>query len=249
VGAARQRHIAIWTDNQAAIRSLTRAEGRTGAYILKYIARQIDELQSQGHTVTVRWIPSHEGVEGNEAADIAAKEATGWRDGQDDSTESHRAGPPDELYPVTATLKRDGRREIDKKWQISWRDETKGRSTYRYTPIPDKKILQLHNGLTKRESALLVQLRTEKIGLNDFLFNRKVPGILDPMCPCREGRQTVRHVLLTCRRLRDLRSEQFGRLPGRTSLRTILNKHKLATRAIKFIEQAQILGQNRIVEE
>jgi hypothetical protein len=32
-----------------------------------------------------------------------------------------------------------------------------------------KKVLRLHEGLTKRESALLVQMRIEKIGLNDFL--------------------------------------------------------------------------------
>jgi hypothetical protein len=32
--------------------------------------------------------------------------------------------------------------------------------------MPSKKVLQLHHGLNKRESALLAQLRTEKIGLN-----------------------------------------------------------------------------------
>ena len=30
----------------------------------------------------------------------------------------------------------------------------------------------------------MVQMRTEKIGLRDFLFRRKVPDILDPMCGC-----------------------------------------------------------------
>lgn len=39
------------------------------------------------------------------------------------------------------------------------------------TPLPNQKVLQLHEGLSKRESALLVQLRTEKIGLRDFLFS------------------------------------------------------------------------------
>jgi hypothetical protein len=38
-------------------------------------------------------------------------------------------------------------------------------------------VLQLHEGLTKRQSAILVQLRTEKLGLRDFLFRRKVPDI------------------------------------------------------------------------
>ena len=41
--------------------------------------------------------------------------------------------------------------------------------------MPTKKVLQLHERLSERESALLVQLRTEMIGLNDFLFKRHVP--------------------------------------------------------------------------
>ena len=93
---------------------------------------------------------------------------------------------------------------------------------------------------------MLVQLRTEKIGLRDFLFSRNVPGIHDWNCVCREGRQTVQHLLLACRTFRDLRKEVFGRLPGRTDLRAILSKHKLATKAITFMEQTQILGQRGI---
>jgi hypothetical protein len=47
-------------------------------------------------------------------------------------------------------------------------------------------------------------MRTEKIVLRDFLFRRKVPDILDPLCDYQEGRQTVRHILLICRRLKDI---------------------------------------------
>lgn len=48
---------------------------------------------------------------------MAANEATGGREGQD------------YLLPPRATLKRDdGQQEFDKRWQISWREDTKGRS-------------------------------------------------------------------------------------------------------------------------
>jgi ribonuclease HI len=124
-----RRKVAIYTDNQAAIWSIAKAEGRTGSYILEEIARQVQELQKDGQTVTVRWIPAHVGISGNESADQAAKEATGWR--------------------------------------------------------PD--------GLSKRESSVLVQLRMGKIELNDFLFTRKVPEVTSPACPCEERRQTVTH--------------------------------------------------------
>ncbi|KAH7109025.1 hypothetical protein EDB81DRAFT_673095 [Dactylonectria macrodidyma] len=55
----------------------------------------------------------------------------------------------------------------------------------------NSKVLQPHKHFSKRHSAIYIQLRTEKIGMNDFLFKRRVPGITDPRCDCGEGRQTV----------------------------------------------------------
>lgn len=107
-----------------------------------------------------------------------------------------------------------------------------------------KKVLQLHEGLTKRESALLVQLRTEKIGFNDFLFTRRVPGITSPRCDCGARRQTVAHILLQCSKHRNLRNSIFANLSGRDNIRAILSTPQLATKAIQYIEQTQILGQN-----
>ena len=131
---------------------------------------------------------------------------------------------------------------VNRQWLASWKAETKGKATKRYTPKPTDKVLRLHQDRSKRESAILVQMRTEKIGLKAFLFSRRVPGIPDSRCDCREGTQTVAHVLLECRKLRDIRREELGRCPGRSNLRTILTSHKLATKAIRLMEQARILG-------
>jgi len=83
-------------------------------------------------------------------------------------------------------------KEALQRWEAEWRDETKGRSTFRYTPKPTAKVLKL--GLDKRQSAILIQMRTEKIGLKAFLFDRRVPDITDPECECQEGKQTVRQI-------------------------------------------------------
>jgi hypothetical protein len=160
-----QKLINIFADNQAAIRSLIRPEDRSGAYILKKITTKVDSLQKSGQKVMVRWRPSHEGIEGNEAADMAAKEATGWRDG---SEKGPRADLPTELYTLQDTRKMWTRKDADRNWQSSWQQGTRGRSTFRHTPAPSKKVLQLHEGPTKRRSAIMVQMRTEKIGLRTF---------------------------------------------------------------------------------
>ena len=86
-------------------------------------------------------------------------------------------------------------------------------------------------------------MRTEKIGLRDFLFSRRVPDVTDDKCPCREGRQTVSHILLRCRKFRQLRRQELGTIPGRHNLRTLLNERKAAAKAINFMEQTEILGQ------
>ncbi|EEU33763.1 uncharacterized protein NECHADRAFT_19784, partial [Fusarium vanettenii 77-13-4] len=49
----------IHTDNQAAIRSTAKPEGKSGAYLLKSITQQIGQLQSQGLVVEIRWVPAH----------------------------------------------------------------------------------------------------------------------------------------------------------------------------------------------
>jgi hypothetical protein len=87
-------------------------------------------------------------------------------------------------------------------------------------------------------------MRTEKIGLRDFLWKRKVSEVDDPGCDYGEGRQTVGHILLRCRTYRDLRRREFGR-GGRIDLKAILNEPKSAIKAIRFMEQTHLLGQFR----
>lgn len=66
--------IAIFTNNQAPIAAIKTARQQSDHFVLKRIASEIQILNENIH---IHWIPAHVGVPGNEAADIAAKEATG----------------------------------------------------------------------------------------------------------------------------------------------------------------------------
>lgn len=48
-------------------------------------------------------------------------------------------------------------------------------------------------------------MRTGKIGLRKFLYERNVPDIKDTKCACGEGGETVRDVLIECSQFSELR--------------------------------------------
>jgi ribonuclease HI len=231
--------VCIYTDNQAAISFSSKPKGKPGAYLLKAIAQITEELQQSGLPVEIRWIPAHTGIWGNEQADKAAKEATGWREG---GATGPRAAEPAELWALRSTLKTWTHKHVHKAWQDKWANESRGRVCFRYTPKPTKKVLQLHTKLNKRQSALLIGLRTEKIATKHFLFKQRVPGVTDDRCPCGQGRQTVLHILLRCRQHRQLRDRELGGIPGLSDLRKVLGERKAAAKAIRFMEQAGTLG-------
>ncbi|EAQ83013.1 hypothetical protein CHGG_10831 [Chaetomium globosum CBS 148.51] len=52
--------------------------------------------------------------------------------------------------------------------------------------------------LSKAKSTLLVQARTGKIGLRGFLFTRRVPEVVTPVCRCGMARETFKHLVLEC---------------------------------------------------
>jgi hypothetical protein len=134
---------------------------------------------------------------------VAAKEAAGWTAGGR-SNQMTGTTALAKTYPLQTTMKTWIRQEAMKEWEYNWKTETRGRASYRYTREPTHKVLKLHQGRRKWQSALLIQMRTEEIGLRDHLWRRKVPEFDNPTCECREGRQTVAHILTQCRKLRNL---------------------------------------------
>ena len=60
--------------------------------------------------------------------------------------------------------------------------------------------LRLHAELPTPHSSLLTQIRTGKIGLAAFLYQRRVPNVESPACPCGWQWETAKHVVLNCPR-------------------------------------------------
>ena len=103
--------------------------------------------------------------------------------------------------------------------------------------------METHIGLKKHESTLLIQLRTDKIDFNVFLYEMKVLDILSPNCDCsREENMTVEHVLLKCPKWSTEREELIHSL--RTiDIKEILTSKKRTKTAVKMIQRTKILNQ------
>ena len=67
--------ITVFLDSQTAIRKLQGSESNAGQALRTQVIKRVKQLQTRSGEVTVRWIPSHSKIEGNEQADKAAKEA------------------------------------------------------------------------------------------------------------------------------------------------------------------------------
>lgn len=89
--------------------------------------------------------------------------------------------------------------------------------------------------LKKAESALANQIRTEKIGLADFL------SFISLACPCGWHRQTPKHVIMFCNLLRG--RELMLREAGTNNYRLLTEAPKSLKALTAWLMRSGLLGQ------
>jgi hypothetical protein len=96
--------------------------------------------------------------------------------------------------------------ELERAWALRWQkyreqtQETRATVATAQSTKWNAKQYRLCKGILKAESTVATLLCTEHIGLNDYLYRRKMPDYPSPLCDCGWPRQTVKHVLLFCPR-------------------------------------------------
>jgi hypothetical protein len=107
--------------------------------------------------------------------------------------------------PERGRSKTAAKRELEETWKARWTryqqqtctvaSDNKLSVAVRATWTPG---LRTKENLTRAESTVATLLRTEHIGLNDYLCRRRVPGYSKPDCDCGWPRQTPKHIILFC---------------------------------------------------
>ena len=179
------------------------------------------KAERSGLALTLRWVPGHCDIAGNEAADVAAKEAGGASSPRDRLPKDLR-----KTLPMSATRARGiFQAELDRRAAERWRTSERGRRLAEIDKtLPSKKYGQLIAGLSRRHANLLLQLRTNHVPLQTYLA--RIGKAPTSTCPtCREAPETVAHYLFACPTYALHRAVHFRPLghSGRT-LANVLNK-------------------------
>ena len=152
--------IRVFTDNQAALQALQDPNKCPAPQIMQAIVLHLDTLQAQGRQALFHWIPSHKDIKGNEEADIAAKEATGWRrakrkNGKWREWDSGYISEEQKLGRSRATIRLALEQNTLEQWEKTWTSEKTGRELYAICPKTTKKTLKIHKASVKRQALSL----------------------------------------------------------------------------------------------
>lgn len=141
--------IIIHTDSLSAVQTLQQKHFKDNIQLTSKILGSIRELQERGKQVIINWIPSHVGIQGNEAADKAAKEATALAD------------VSIQVRPSLSSLRKQARRrEAQVTTNIHRTHATRGsRSCMWYRGTTDYQRLELQKGTPRRVRVHLHRLR------------------------------------------------------------------------------------------
>lgn len=107
--------------------------------------------------------------------------------------------------PEHGRSKMAAKRELEGVWEAIWtkyQQQTRAMANDNKLSVAVRATwargLRAKENLTRAESTVATLLRTEHIGLNDYLCRRRVPGYLKPDCDCGWPRQTPKHIVLFC---------------------------------------------------
>ena len=214
--------VVICSDSASVLMAM--GEGKLGARsdLMVELLVMLFKIEKAGGDIGFLWVPAHVGVEGNEMADRVAKKAL-TREVDIDLTIG--------AYECRSIIKR----KITSEWQEKWEREKKGRH---YFSIQDKvKTQQFYMGADRRQTVTMTRLRLGHCGLAwDLAKMGKHP---DGLCETCQKDQTVKHVLMECRRFTEERKTLYAavaREPTSTvSLKSLLNPVEDQARAVKAV--------------
>jgi ribonuclease HI len=222
------RKITIHVDSQAALQALS-----SSFITKKCVRRVVRNLNKLGHQnlVSLRWVKSHVGHNGNEIADMLAKS------GASESMHFELDRP----CISKKVVKKMVREKADDAWNMEWKSSRPCRQTKLWFPNIDRKKAMQITQLKRPQHSVVTQLITGHSYLNRHQ-SLMTPG-MSPNCQyCQEDEeQTAFHVIAECPCFWQARWSTFGESTLRHSAWTVGKVVKFI-REVKLPDGSHLLG-------
>jgi len=190
-------------DNQAAIQATTAfspssSHSLTDMFLTSLLGKTIKKHNLD--RLSIRWVPGHSNIAGNESVDKEAKKAV-----EGDSSAVNqlltmltRNGVKIVLPHSKAALIQAFNAKLKAEIKADFSSTDRGKRLQRLDPtMPSGKFAALVNNLPRRHASALVQLRTGHVPLNQHLA--RIQKAESPACPrCDSQHETVYHFILIC---------------------------------------------------
>ena len=174
----------ICADSQAALQRLKKQDGDKRALEAKKLASKI--ATEKGVSITIRWTPSHVGIEGNELADKVAREALSLPE-------------PKRPLVTLSFLKSSIRARTLDLWEREWAlgKEGKGKIYSMINPNPKLSLRPKEIAHDKATISAFIQLKTGIGYLRSYQFRLRRTSTDRCFRSC-HSKQDTKHLILEC---------------------------------------------------
>ena len=146
-------------------------------------------LKREGYNITLAWIPSHIGIRGNEEVDHLAKNAI--------------QGEVDLCSVPFSDLKGKTQSYVNDLWQEEWSAQTDNKLFHIRPNL--REFLPAVRG-TRKEETVLTRLRT---GHSYLMHSYRLTGDRVPWCISCDVQMSIKHLLLNCCEIHDIRHKHY----------------------------------------
>ena len=200
--------LVICIDNQTIIQAIHNSKINFDQYLMKWIIWLIDDLRRKN--IELHWVSIYIDMKSNEQTNIVVKQITNWklkerRDKQKKMNTNQIVSQTQLMRMLKNAIKITMNKRMQQQWVEKWRNCNKDRKLHLIITKSNKTIMQLHDKLTKKLNAITIQFHMIKIDLQTFFYNKKL--IENSMCSYKRDKQTMKHVLFECNKLKKFRKK------------------------------------------
>jgi hypothetical protein len=220
----KNRLIVIFSNCQIAIRVIQNLKKQFNQYLLQILIRRMKHCDREIH---IHWILAHVKISNNEIIDIIVKKIIEWRQSNRESL----------IFVIVnskifiSAIRSENRIRAKIEWIEIWRIIIIEKIIHRIIKKFIKNVLKKFKKMTWFESAIIVQIWTNKIELKNYLH--KIKTIKFFKCSCEIRKQTIHHTLLKCSKFDELRKKTWTN-KRETNLTTLLDILELTIKIFKY---------------